>query len=548
MSEGLLVANKSKSKKLIKLRFTVQGRVATLEDVYYINEVKRLFSFMSAGARFHPAHKQWLKTLAEWKRDPEYAPAPSGWDGRISALKNGSIGVGLLKSFKPVLLKAGFRLKITKWKNRPSVDMRKGFVEKASKYEYQNECVTAMLESITSYGGGIVLSATGTGKTKIAAQFCSWLTGNVLFVVDEIHLLYQSQKEIQQWLKDKGYDTKVGVVGNSKFEPERVTVATRQTLAKHQNNLTFRVWRKEIDVVIIDELHVQMSRSNFNIIEDIKPQAVIGLTATLQMRKKDVALRAQNIAGPVVYTLPIKKGVELGVLTKGVVVQVSMPPNDEKRLWVKRKVTDKKTGKSKTKKVICDDYEHHVVYNNALGEAVSDLAKAALARKFAIAVLVDRIKHITRMNKLLTDKVVPPKLFYGKIKNNERQENISRFEKGKSNLILANRVFTKGVNVKRLDVIIDAAMRASKNNIQQKYGRGVRLFEGKTGLIFFSLVVKPKGLNEARPFIKIGAAHRSAFRAVKTPLLEIAWTTGTDVLKKAEKFLQQELQKGSKSK
>ena len=95
----------------------------------------------------------------------------------------------------------------------------------------------------------------------MAAMFASWLDCPVLFVVDQINLLYQTKKEMEMWLsKYAGKKVKVGVVGNSKYTPERVTSATIQTLNAHKKDPKFLKWFKSVQVVIIDEVHVQMAQ------------------------------------------------------------------------------------------------------------------------------------------------------------------------------------------------------------------------------------------------------------------------------------------------
>ena len=140
-----------------------------------------------------------------------------------------------------------------------------------------------------------------------------------MFVVDQVNLLYQSQKEISHWLKEP-----VGIVGNSKFKPGRITVATIQTLQARKNDKQFRKWMRDVDVVVIDELHKQLSKRNFQIVNTIQAQAVYGLTATLEMKKKATRWKVCSIAGGVAFEFPIDEGVKSGVLSTSVVIQVAI--------------------------------------------------------------------------------------------------------------------------------------------------------------------------------------------------------------------------------
>jgi superfamily II DNA or RNA helicase len=69
---------------------------------------------------------------------------------------------------------------------------------------------------------------------------------------------------------------------------------------------------------------------------------------------------------------------------------------------------------------------------------------------------------------------------------------------GKANLIIANQVFKKGINIKRVDLIIDCAQRSNKNDVLQKFGRGVRLHSDKKGLLYVDIATVPQMEKQAR--------------------------------------------------
>ena len=479
------------------LRFKVIGRLAFLVDGKHSTAAKNAFSFAKPGARYTPAHKLWLQQKALGIPEEER----QGWDGRISMMKDDSIPVGLLlaEETKKDLAKAGFDVEIVSWSKRPKVVEQKGFKELDKKYSYQNFAVDNMLRSISDFGGGLVLSATGTGKTKTASQFFSHIDGKCLFIVDTIDLLYQSQKEIQMWLKKEGYDQEVGIVGNSQFNPKRITIATIQTLHKHARKKSVRDWLKTIDIILIDEIHKMMARRNFSVVNIAQPQAVIGLTATMQLKRKPIRFKCIAICGPKIFEFPLHEGVEKGVLSPGVVIQIPVDSNHAPRKQIK--VRGKLVGVS--------DYIHEVVDNKNLHRVVVNLVKECLSQDLCVAVLVERIKHLKRLHKRLKD--YDPKIFYGAIKVADRKKQLITFDKGKDNLILANQVFTKGINLKRIDVVIDCAQRGNKDDAQQKYGRAVRLHTEKAGIYYFDMFTEGK-------MEKAAKSRKGAFRQLKVPI------------------------------
>ena len=477
--------------------FNANGRYADLEDMKWDEKLKKHLSYYVPGFKFIATYRY------------------GSWDGKISMIKRGRVNLGLLRGMKDELKEEGLVVKLRKWMNRPKVKITEGFVEKDEKYAYQNECVDKMLDSI-QWGGGLVLSATGTGKTKMAAQFMSHLDCHVLFVVDQLDLLYQSKKEIEMWLKQgTGKDVRVGLVGDSEFKPDWITVATVQTLQKHSEKKShkfkeFMAWFKKIDVVLIDELHVQMSKRNFDVLDKIKPQAVFGLTATMQMQRKEIKLKAFGICGPVIYSYPIEDGVGQGVLSKGVVLQLQMQSQ-----------------------LHTDDYDQAVVHNDDINEEVAKLIKLALSKDYAVVLLVERLDHLFNMCQLLKDE--NPMVCAGAIKVAERQRNIRKFEHRHGNLIIATKVFKKGINIKRVDMIIDAAQMRNKNDAIQKFGRGVRLHREKDGLIYFD-IHSTDGVQDSK--IKKAASSRyNALKKQQIPIRKVFYDNATQTLELAEKML-----------
>lgn len=475
------------------LNFVAVGRTAVLRDTKYEKKVQDVFSYYPNGYRWKFRYRQGI------------------WDGKESMLKEHTLPIGILRAdeIKTELAKLKFVPKLRKWVNRPVFSQRRGFIEAEEKYRYQNDCVREMLRAIR-FGGGIVLSATGSGKTKMAAQFFSWIDTPCLFVVDQRDLLYQSAKEITYWLNKalpKKTPWKIGVVGDSKFEPEinGITVATIQTLHKHRRKAGFRKWYKQIDIVVIDELHVQMNRRNFSVLDAIRPSAVFGLTATLQLRRKDVRLRAYAICGPVVYTFPVQEGMKQKVLSKGIAVQLQV--HDDNLL--QRQPTQGMSMRFKMRAIEAN-YRDAVVENRSANSAILALVRQALMRGYYCVVLVDRLAHLHKIADALED--LSPTLCYGAVEVADRQKAVRRMDAGKANLIIANQVFKKGINIKRVDLIIDAAQRSNKNDVLQKFGRGVRLHSDKKGLLYVDIATVPHMEKQAR----------SRFNALKAAKINVS--------------------------
>lgn len=444
-----------------------------------------------------------------------------GWDGRKKLLVRDRVPAGLFRATrKEIEEKYGIRFKVIK--RSEMLDIKVGL---ESDRRYQNDCVGKMLYAISS-GGGLILNATGSGKTRIAAIFAGRISGYICFVVDQLDLLEQARKELESTLGEK-----IGYVGNQQFAPRRITVATVQTLARHRRDIRFLPWTESLDVVIIDEIHVQMNRSNFNVVTDIEPKAVFGLTATLQLKKKNIRLRAYALAGPVLFEYPVKQGMKEKVLSQGVVARI---------LYQNPIEID-----SFNKNIFTQEYEDYIVNNPERNSIISRLARYGIKHgKYGI-VLVERIRHLKRLSKRLQD--VKHSVIYGEKKVEDRYKDRDRFEKGKLPLILANRVFKKGVDIKRVNMIIDGAAMKSKDDALQKFGRGLRLHENKSGLLYFDIADIDSD-NKANRFAKAARMRKKAFLQAGIKVLDIPWNEAMEVriiYLRAENALKKELKDGN---
>lgn len=448
------------------------------------------------------------------------------WDGREHFLHDNELPAGLFwATRKEIEQKLGIKFIVKGDLERPDFKTE-NFL--GSDRDYQNECVERMLKTLR-FGGGLVLGATGTGKTRMAAMYFSRITGDNLFVVDQLILMEQAIADLEEAMKEK-----IGWIGDSEFEPQRITVATRQSMYAHRKGAVFRKWTNGLQTMLIDEIHEQMNHSNFSVVESIQPLAVFGLTATLALKKKKIRLKAYSMCGPVVFEYPLVKGQQEGYLAQGVATRVlySNPVTQGEQLAGWGKV-----------------YSSRIVENPERNWLIAELAREAFAQGKYVIVLVTRVKHL----KLLSDRLkeIPHRIVSGtfngqSIKIEDRMDAKSKFEAGECRLIIANTVFKKGVNLKRVDMIIDGDAGKSENDPVQKFGRGIRQHEEKTGLLYFDI----NDWDEENPNNWFHIASRYRTRALQRAGVQVfksRWSEGSsvkDLLVTAESNLMKVIKKG----
>lgn len=456
------------------------------------------------------------------------------WDGRVKMLKRDKMSAGLFRAtYKEIEQKENIKFEIHK--RREWVEIRKhGTLKSTGEYEFQNDCADKMVESI-SKGGGLILNATGSGKTRIAAMFASRVKSDICFVVDQLVLLDQARDDMQKHLGEK-----IGYVGDSKFRLRRVTIATIQTLHTHRFTPEFRDWAQVVDFVMIDEIHDQMNRRNFDVTNSFNPLAVFGLTATLALTKKPVRMKAWSLAGPVLYEYPLLKGMTEGVLARGYALLCTFN-NDVREL----DAYDARTV-----------YEKRLVENAERNHMICSLVKEANRRKKYVIVLAERIAHLEELSKRLRanglkHRVVAGKFKQGAITKDSRIRSKKRFESGDTRILLASKVFTKGVDIKRVDVIIDAAGLKSKNNAIQKFGRGIRKHDDKAGLIYIDIQDVDrydKGRKDKNWLAQAAKSRKRALKKAGITMKEFTWRdhAARELFHKAEHWLGKEINTNGK--
>lgn len=454
---------------------------------YYPDSLSKFFSYRKPGYYFAPAYKA------------------GHWDGRTKLIAYKRIQSGLFLSMREEAeKKLGITFNVKK--NRVLPEFRK---IKESDRVYQVECLSAM--QAASRCGGIILASTGVGKTFIAGSYFKALKGCGVFIVDELTLLRQTQKELSRVIGEE-----VGEIGDRKFLPKRITVATVQTMHIHRRDKAFDAWRNKLDVIIIDELHLALNKRNLSTVADIKAKAVFGLTATLQLSKADVRMRAYALCGPVIYTYPMKQGIDEKVLTPGVAIGIDIRKTEPESLSYQ------------------DLYNQVIVKGHEWNLAIRKLVKIGVQRGHAVIVIVDRVKHVRKLLRLVTEASIKARSVYGIKAVSTRINTKKMIESGAIDAIITNKVFQKGIDIKRPSVIIDGTSSKSKNNAVQRFGRGVRKHEDKTGLLYFDIGYVS---NKPNRFAKAAKIRRSALRKAGIPVKCIPWTTATDAFNVAEKEL-----------
>lgn len=149
---------------------------------------------------------------------------------------------------------------------------------------YQKIAITKLCERLNArFRRGLLVMATGTGKTRVAISLVDVLSRNqwvknVLFLADRTSLVSQAHKNFAKLLPDQSYC----VLSDGKLNKDqnaRIMFSTYQTMINYVDGEDKKFSSGRFDLIIVDEAH----RSIFNkygAIFDYFDSLLVGLTAT----------------------------------------------------------------------------------------------------------------------------------------------------------------------------------------------------------------------------------------------------------------------------
>lgn len=125
---------------------------------------------------------------------------------------------------------------------------------------------------------GLVISATGTGKTYLSAfDVRNFAPDRMLFIVHREQILQKAMIDYQRIIGGK--DSDYGILsGTSRDLDAKYLFATIQTISKSSTLSGFDP--ESFDYILIDEVHKAGATSYLKIIDYFKPKFLLGMTAT----------------------------------------------------------------------------------------------------------------------------------------------------------------------------------------------------------------------------------------------------------------------------
>lgn len=321
-----------------------------------------------------------------------------------------------------------------------------------------------LIEKALKKGRGIIQAPTGSGKTIIGIALYSCFDDiNLLWLCHTKDLMIQTAKEFKKF----GF-VSVGLIGDGKCETEKkITIATRQSFSKIAEHMG-----TQYDMVIVDETHhVSTFDGEYaKILKNVYAPLRFGLTATLP-DKEESKMACEGLIGPVVASLSINEGNNLGIIAKPRIKFLKMPKNHA--IGELRKYADV--------------YNEGIVNNKTRNKAIITKAKEHILNGDSVLILLTQIEHGNNLLSIAKENELPIVFVQGNTENEVRSQVKTSLNEKKIKCVISTVIWNEGINIPELNVIINAAGGKSEIRTLQILGRGLRITDKKKELILWDI-------------------------------------------------------------
>lgn len=410
------------------------------------------------------------------------------WDGykKLFNIQTRRFPIGLLSRITDLCSRVGLPVDI--------VDKR---IHLPDRYEYEYDASLprdyqqqAILNSVI-YGNGILKVATGGGKTVIAGCTIGALQKKSIFIVHTRDLLYQAKESFSRIFPNE----KIGQIGDGIIDYQNITVATMQTLAilgdveigsnKYDEDgindeakieadkikrEEFNKYRRTVQCVMMDEVQIVCSQTaqNVRFLFESADYA-FGYSAS-PWRDDGSDLAIEGAFGKRIIDITASELIRRGYLIR--------PTINVHRCYYD--VNDIRGDYTQI-------YKKYIVENGDRNEQIAlDAIRQYESGKNTL-VLVTQINHGNAIADIIHNKYgVDVSFISGKSGMKKRKQAIQDMRDGKISLLIASTIADVGLDIPRLECIVEAGAGKSSVTALQRLGRIMRLFEGKKECTFIT--------------------------------------------------------------
>ncbi|WP_458113461.1 DUF3427 domain-containing protein [Arthrobacter sp. R1-13] len=345
-------------------------------------------------------------------------------------------------------------------------------------YLHQEEMLEDLeAERLKGYNRNLLVAATGTGKTVIAALDYKRLCGaagrdlKLLFVAHRQEILKQAMRTYRDVMQDGAFGELY--VGEHKPEQGKHLFASVQSL----NSLGIdKLASNSFDVVVIDEFHHAMAPTYRRLLDHLQPQQLLGLTATPE-RGDGVNVAQQFFDGRTASELRLWDALDADLLVPFHYFGVSDDVDLSQLEW--------KRGNYDTAQLDRLYTGNDARAAKVIRELRDKVTGTELMRALGFCVSV---QHAHYMAEVFNRAGIASVAIHGGTNDAERALALSRLRDREINCIFTVDLFNEGLDLAQVDTILMLRPTQSATIFLQQLGRGLRRAEGKAVLTVMDFI------------------------------------------------------------
>jgi superfamily II DNA or RNA helicase len=335
----------------------------------------------------------------------------------------------------------------------PILDMQNPVLQGITFRKDQNRQLAAALK----HRRGIILAATGTGKTILQAGLMSaFKNKKVLLLCHKSDIISQTVKELKNEFGFKEV-TQIGA-GAPKFRSncfKGIICSTVQSFHK----LPSMLYKDAFDCVIIDEAHMVSKEDGMygNILQQLNAPYRYCFTATLP-DDVEAQFAMEAFTGPVIDELSIQEAGELEILAKPKIKIIKAPMNYAVK------------GIKNYQEAVDKGITNSVPRNRLIIKTAKEFTKQGKT----VLIMVVRTEHGRMLQRIGDKEGLYLRFIYGGTKQKRRDTIKDALIRKRIKAAICSVVWKEGINIPSLDVIILAGGGKSQITVLQNIGRGLR--------------------------------------------------------------------------
>jgi|GEM_PF-2090182 len=354
---------------------------------------------------------------------------------------------------------------------------------------YQHEAIASLGEHIRLQRyKGYFLCPTGIGKTQMFIGMIMATPGSrKLIVVPTRVLLKQTYQRIRELAPE--LDVEI-FASDNKICGKDVTITTYQSLTKQINS---QGWLNchDYDMVILDEVHLCLSKARAELINSFNKSIILGFTATdtYNTKRPKGALRSvSELLEHEIFTMSIAEAINNKYLAPCKVIYVTPKLSLELKTFFKTKKAERVDkgvdySEQELQQALNIDKFNQMIVDIYTQGIDPDTQQALLGKTgLVFCAGIDHAKAVAeKFNQALkahpnfeAHNIIPAAYISGELDGEEQQKLIALHKTGKIAILCGSDILINGYDNRRLEVCFNARPTCSDVMIVQRAGRVLR--------------------------------------------------------------------------